>query len=62
MLDAVWRGTSRAELNAQKARVQYLAERAAQLEQAAERFKQAGDEKTAASFAQEAAELRRAGA
>ena len=43
-------------------RVQYLAERAVQLEEAAERFRLAGDTKMADSFAQQAAELRRAGA
>ena len=36
-----------------------MAERAAQLEEAAERFKLAGDAETAASFAAQAAELRR---
>jgi hypothetical protein len=61
-LNAFWRGSSRAELDAQSARMQYLAERAVQLEEAAERFKLAGDEKMAASFAEQAAELRRAGA
>lgn len=61
-LDAFWRGRSRAVLDAQSARVQQLAERAAQLEEAAERFRRAGDEQTAASFAEQAAELRRAGA
>lgn len=39
-----------------------LRDRAEQLEAAAERFKQAGDAKTAASFAAQAAELRRYGA
>jgi hypothetical protein len=62
MLDAVWRGNARAVLDAQRAGMQELSERAAELEKAAERFKQAGDEKTAASFAEQAAELRRAGA
>jgi hypothetical protein len=57
-----WRRGSRAGLDAQRARVQYLAERAVELEEAAERFKLTGDEKMAASFAAEAAELRRAGA
>jgi hypothetical protein len=61
-LDAFRRGNARAVLDAQRAEMRQLSERAAQLEQAAERFKQAGDEKTAASFAQEAAQLRRAGA
>jgi hypothetical protein len=42
-------------------RVQDLAARAVQLEEAAERFKLAGDAKRAASFAEQAAELRRAG-
>jgi hypothetical protein len=41
---------------------QDLSERAAQLEKAAERFRLAGDEKMAASFAAEAVELRRRGA
>jgi hypothetical protein len=58
----VWRRGSRAGLDAQRAQVQYLAERAVQLEEAAERFKLAGNEKLAASFAQEAAELRHSGA
>lgn len=43
-------------------RVQHLAERAVQLEQAAERFRLAGDTKMADSFAKQAAEMRRAGA
>jgi hypothetical protein len=42
--------------------MQELSERAAELEKAAERFRLAGDEKTAASFAEQAAALRRAGA
>jgi hypothetical protein len=42
--------------------MQQLSERAAELEKAAERFRLAGDEKTAASFAEQAAALRRAGA
>ena len=57
----LWRRGLRAEQDAQRASVQHLAERAAQLEQAAERFRLAGDEKLAASFAEDAAKLRRAG-
>jgi hypothetical protein len=42
--------------------MQQLSDRAAECEKAAERFRLAGDEKAAASFAEEAEELRRAGA
>ena len=49
-------------LDAQRAGMQELSERAAELEKAAERFRLAGDEKMAASFAEQAAALRRAGA
>jgi len=48
--------------DAQRADLQHLAERAAELEAAAERFRLAGNENMAASLAEEAAELRRAGA
>lgn len=47
---------------AQRTRVQHLADRAVQLEDAAERLKLAGNEEMAASFAKQATELRRAGA
>jgi hypothetical protein len=61
-LEAFRTGRARTVLDAQRAEVQELAERAAELDKAAERFRRAGDEKTAASFAEQAAELRRAGA
>jgi hypothetical protein len=61
-LDAFRRGNARAVLDAQRAGMQQLSDRAAELEKAAERFRLAGDEKTAASFAEQAAALRRAGA
>jgi hypothetical protein len=62
MIIGFLRRGSRAGQAAQRARVQHLAERAVQLEEAAERFKLEGNEKMAASFARQAAELRRAGA
>jgi hypothetical protein len=61
-LDAFRRGNARAVLDAQRAGMQELSERAAELEKAGERFRLAGDEETAASFAEQAAALRRAGA
>jgi len=61
-MDAFRRGNARAVLDTQSAETQKLSERAAELEKAAERFRLSGDEKAAASFAEQAAALRRAGA
>jgi hypothetical protein len=57
-----FRRAARVQQTVQRAQVQDLAARAAQLEEAAERFKREGNEKLAASFAAQAAEMRRAGA
>jgi hypothetical protein len=62
MLFGLVRWGSRAGQTAQRAHVQHLAERAAELEIVAERFKAAGNEELAAYFAKEAASMREAGA
>jgi hypothetical protein len=61
-LDAFRSGNAIAVLDAQRARMQELSERAAELEKAAECFRLVGDEKTAAVFAEQAAALHRSGA